>query len=144
MTIAMWAAVPFLAVVAVDDFRHRRIRNRDVVVFAVVTGCVVATLAIDRGGHVLLQAALGACLAAAPLVVAALAQPARMGGGDVKLAVVVGGLLGPISPWLGLAAVAGALVLTLALIALRAVPHAPVAPALAASAVTTLLLSAVL
>lgn len=136
--------MPFLAVVAVDDFRRRRIRNRDIVVFTVVTGCVVATLAIDRGGHVLLQAALGACLAAAPLVVAALAQPARMGGGDVKLAAVVGGLLGPISPWLSLAAVAGALVLTLGLMVLRAVSHAPVAPAVAAGAVTTLFLSAVL
>lgn len=144
MITAIWAAVPFLAVVAVDDFRNRRIRNRDVVVLAVVTGCVNATLAIGRGGDVLLQAALGACLAAAPLVVAALAQPARMGGGDVKLAAVVGGVLGPISPWLSLAAVAGALVLTLALMALRAIPHAPFAPALAVSAATTLFLSAVL
>ncbi|MGH8985307.1 MAG: prepilin peptidase [Acidimicrobiia bacterium] len=144
MTTAMWAAVPFLAVVAVDDFRRRRIRNRNVIVLAVVTGFVVATLVIDRGGDVALQAVLGGCLAAAPLVVAALVQPARMGGGDVKLAVVVGGLLGPISPWLSLAAIAGALVLTLALMALRSLPHAPVAPALAASAVTMLFLSAVL
>jgi leader peptidase (prepilin peptidase)/N-methyltransferase len=138
----MWAAAPLLAVVAVDDLRHRRIRNRDVGALAVVTAVVVAAFAIDQGGDVVGRAMLGATLAAVPLLVAAVMGPGRMGGGDVKLAAVIGALLGPVSPWLSLAAVAGALVLTLVGMTMRMARHAPLAPALAVSAVTALLLSA--
>lgn len=144
MTAAMWAAVPLLALVALDDFRHARVRNRDVLTLSGITGVVVAALTIGQGGDVVVRAALGGVLAAAPLVVAAIAQPAHMGGGDVKLAAVIGVLLGPISPWLSLATVAGALVLTLAAATLCGVSHTPLAPALAACAVTALLLPVVL
>lgn len=141
MSVVAWVAVPFLAVIAVDDCRHQRIRNRDVVILAMVTGLVVVTVAIDRGGGGVLDAVLGAGLASAPLLVAAIVQPARMGGGDVKLAAVIGALLGPVSPWVSLAAVAGALLLTLAALVLGCVSQAPLAPAFAASVVTALLLS---
>lgn len=139
MTTAMWAAVPFLALVAVDDFRNRRIRNRDVVVLAVFTGIVVLGLAIDRGSGVVLGAVVGAVLAAAPLGVAAIAQPARIGGGDVKLAAVIGALLGPESPWLSLAMIAGALVIASVVIISRRLNSVPLAPALVATGVAALL-----
>lgn len=144
VTAAVWAAVPLLAVVAVDDLRHHRIRNRDVLALASVTGVVVAVLAINQGGDVVLRAVLGTVLAALPLLVAAVVQPGHMGGGDVKLAAVVGALLGPISPWVSLAAIAGAFVLALAVSALRAAPRVALAPALTATAVATLLGGAVL
>lgn len=142
MTVAMWAAVPLLAVVAVDDLRHRRIRNRHVLALAAVTFVVVGVLAIEQGADVTLWAVLGAALAAVPLLIAAVVQPGHLGGGDVKLAAVIGALLGPVSPWLSLVAITGALVITLVVMTLRTARHAPLAPALAASAVTALLLSA--
>lgn len=144
MTAAMWLATPLLAVIAVEDLRHRRIRNRDVLVLATLTGAVVAALAMDHGGVMITGAIVGAGLAASPLAVAALAQPGRMGGGDVKLAAVTGALLGTVSPWLSLIAVASALLLTLGVLALRRAPKAPLAPALAAATVTALLLSTLL
>lgn len=143
MTGALWAAVPVLAVIAVDDLRHARVRNRDVLALAGLAGVTIVGLSIDQGRGVVVGAAVGGAVAAAPLAVAAIAQPARMGGGDVKLAAVIGVLLGPISPWLSLATVAGALVLTLAVATLRGLAHAPLAPPLALAA-TALLLPAVL
>lgn len=142
MTAVVWAAVPLLAVVAVDDLRHRRIHNRDVGALSLVTAVVVAASAIDQGDHVVAWAMLGATLAAVPLLIAAVMEPGRMGGGDVKLAAVIGALLGPVSPWLSLATVAGALVLTLVGMTMRSARDAPLAPALAVSAVAALLLSA--
>lgn len=144
MTIVMWMATPLLVSIAVEDLRHRRIRNRDVLVLATFTGVVVATLATGHGGVMVTRAIVGAGLAALPLTVAALAQPGRMGGGDVKLAAVTGALLGTVSPWLSLIAVASALLLTLGVLALRRAPSAPLAPALAAVTVTALLLSTLL
>ena len=144
MTAAMWLATPLLAAMAVEDLRHRRIRNRDVLVLATFTGGVVAALAMDHGAVMITGAIVGAGLAASPLAVAALAQPSRMGGGDVKLAAVTGALLGTVSPWLSLIAVASALLLTLGVLALSRAPRAPLAPALAAATVTTLLLSTLL
>lgn len=142
MTAAMWAAVPLLAVVAVDDLRHRRIRNRHVLALAAVTFVVIGALAIEQGADITLGAALGAALAAIPLLIAAVVEPGHLGGGDVKLAAVIGALLGPISPWLSVVAVAGALLITLIVMTLRTARHAPLAPALAASAVTALVTSA--
>lgn len=144
MTAALWAAVPLLAVVAVDDLRHGRVRNRDVLALTALAGVVVAGLAVGRGGDVAVSAVLGGIVAAAPLAVAALAQPARMGGGDVKLAAVIGTLLGTISPWISLAAVTGALVLTLTVALVRGVSHAPLAPALVVATVAAFLLAAIL
>ena len=141
MTAAMWAAVPLLAIVAVDDLRHRRIRNRHVLALAAVTAVVVGVLAIEQGADVALWALLGAALAAIPLLIAAVVQPGHLGGGDVKLAAVIGALLGPVSPWLSVVAIAGALLLTLVVMTLRSARPAPLAPALAASAMTALLLS---
>ena len=144
MTIVMWVATPLLVAIAVEDLRHRRIRNRDVLVLATFTGGVVAALAMGDGGVMIARAVVGAGLAALPLAVAALSQPGRMGGGDVKLAAVTGALLGTVSPWLSLIVVASALLLTLGVLALRRAPRAPLAPALAAATVTALLLSALL
>lgn len=144
MTAAVWAAVPLLAIVAVEDLRYRRIRNRHVLSLAVVTAVAVVVLAIDEGGHIVLRAVLGAAVAAVPLLVAAIAEPERMGGGDVKLAAVVGALLGTLNPWASLAAIACALVLALAATTLRAASRVPLAPVLVVTAVTALVLLAAL
>ena len=98
MTAAMWLATPMLAAIALEDVRHQRIRNRDVLVLATFTGVVVAALAMDHGGAMITEAIVGAGLAALPLGVAALAQPGRMGGGDVKM-------VGALALWLPPAAV---------------------------------------
>jgi prepilin signal peptidase PulO-like enzyme (type II secretory pathway) len=81
-------------------------------------------------------------MAAVPLLVAALAHPGRMGGGDVKLAAAVGALLGPVSPWLSLAAIVGALVLALAVAAARRAARMPLGPPLATTAMVALVVAA--
>ena len=122
---------PLLAVIAFNDLRHHRIRNRDLTALAAVTTGVLGAAAVSSGAAVLTRAALGAGLAALPLVAAWIAQPANMGGGDVKLAALLGASLGRLDPRLGVAAVGGALVV--AVVAARKGP-APLAPALVAAA----------
>lgn len=125
------AAAPLLAVIALRDLRHHRIRNQDLAALAAVTAAALAATAISGGAAVLVRAALGAVLMAVPLLAAWIARPARMGGGDVKLAALLGALLGLLDPRLGVAAVGGALVV--ALVAARKGP-APLAPALVTAA----------
>jgi leader peptidase (prepilin peptidase)/N-methyltransferase len=128
-------AVPVLVVIAVEDLRHHRIRNRHVLVLAAAVAVVVGVGAVAEGGGLFQKAALGACLAAAPLLVAALTQPTRMGGGDVKLAAVLGALLGAIELWLSVAAVGAALVLALVAAQTRVLARVPLAPGLVTMAV---------
>lgn len=130
------ATAPLLAVIAFNDLRHHHIRNRDLTALTAITTGVLGAAAVSSGVAVLTRAALGAGLAALPLGAAWIAQPAKMGGGDVKLAALLGALLGLLDPRLGVAAVGGALVV--ALVAARRGP-APLAPAL----VTASLLAAV-
>jgi leader peptidase (prepilin peptidase)/N-methyltransferase len=131
-----------LVLVAVEDFRHRKIRNRHVLLLTVAAALSIAVAWVDGDQVVVLPAVLGAAMAAVPLLVAALAHPGRMGGGDVKLAAAVGALLGPVSPWLSLAAIVGALVVALAVAAVRSAARVPLGPPLAISALVALLFAA--
>lgn len=142
MSVVTWAAVPLLVLVAVEDFRHRKIRNRHVLLLTVAAALSIAVAYVDGDQVVVLPAVLGAAMAAVPLLVAALAHPGRMGGGDVKLAAAVGALLGPVSPWLSLAAIVGALVVALAVAAVRSAARVPLGPPLAISALVALLFAA--
>jgi leader peptidase (prepilin peptidase)/N-methyltransferase len=143
VSVVTWAAVPLLGLVAVEDFRHRRIRNRHVLLLSVVAALSVAVAYVDGDRGLVLSAVLGAAVAAVPLLIAALARPGGMGGGDVKLAAAVGALLGPVSPWFSLAAIVGALVLALAVAAVSRAAHMPLGPPLATTAVVALLIAAV-
>ena len=142
MSVVTWAAVPLLGLVAVEDFRHRQIRNQHVLLLSVVAALSVAVAYVDGDRGVVLPAVLGAAVAAVPLLIAALARPGGMGGGDVKLAAAVGALLGPVSPWFSLAAIVGALVLALAVAAVRRAARMPLAPPLATMTMVSLLIAA--
>lgn len=142
MSVVTWAAVPLLVLVAVEDFRHWKIRNRHVLLLTVAAALSIAVAWVDGDQVVVLPAVLGAAMAAVPLLVAALAHPGRMGGGDVKLAAAVGALFGPVSPWLSLAAIVGALVVALAVAAVRSAARVPLGPPLAISALVALLFAA--
>lgn len=131
-------AAPLLVLIALEDVRHRRIRNRHLAVLSAVIAGGLGLVATTDGSGVLARAALGAVLASLPLLLAALAQPSRMGGGDIKLAVVVGALLGGIHPLLGVAAIGSALVLTLVVVALRRGVRGPLAPGLVACSLVAL------
>jgi leader peptidase (prepilin peptidase) / N-methyltransferase len=85
--IAAFFCVVLVAVSAID-LRHRIIPNRIVVPAAVIV--VVAQTALRPSP----QWAIGAFAAALFLFVAALAYPAGMGMGDVKLALLMGAALG--------------------------------------------------
>lgn len=141
MSVVAWAAVPLLVLVAVEDFRHWQIRNRHVLLLTVVTALSVAVAYVDGDQAVVLRAVLGAAMAAIPLLAAALAHPGGMGGGDVKLAAAVGALLGPVSPWFSLATIVGALVLALAVAAVRRAARMPLAPPLATMTMVSLLIA---
>lgn len=124
------AATPLLALIALGDLRHHRIRNRDLAMLTAVTVAGIGA-AVAVGFGVLADAAVGAILAAMPLAAAWVVEPARMGGGDVKLAALLGALLGPLDLWLAVVAVGAALTVTL--VAARRGP-APLAPALVGAA----------
>lgn len=132
MLITALAAAPVLALIALEDVRHHRIRNRHLLILGAVVAAGLGTVAVADGRGVLVGALLGAALAACPLVVAALVQPLRMGGGDIKFALVVGALLGAIDPLLSVAAIGTALALTLVVLGLRRGAHGPLAPGLVA------------
>lgn len=125
------AAAPLLALIALSDLRYHRIRNRDIAALAAITAATVLAVAVPVGVGVVGDAVAGAVLAASPLVAAWVVQPGRMGGGDVKLAALVGALLGPLDLWLAVAAVGAALTVTL--VAARRGP-APLAPAFVGAA----------
>lgn len=138
MVITALAAAPALVVIALEDVRKHRIRNRHLVVLGAVTAMGLGVLAANDGREVLVRAAIGSVLAALPLVLAAIAQPPRMGSGDIKLALIVGALLGGVDPLLSVAAVGAALVVTLAVLAIRRGVHGPLAPGLVACTLVTL------
>ena len=130
MLIAAVVATPLLGVIALDDARHRLVRNRHILSVAAVVVAGVAVSAVVDGRAVVIGAAGGALLGSVPLLVPALVQPERIGGGDVKLAAVVGALLGAIQLWLSIAAVGAALVATLAVGLVRSHRRIPLAPGL--------------
>lgn len=134
MTLAALTAVPVLVAIAADDVRHHRIRNAHLLVLAALVAVAVAAVATTDGPGVFVRALLGAALASAPYFVSALVQPSGMGGGDVKLAALIGALLGPASPWLSLAAAGCALVLAFVAAVVRQGRHVALAPALVVAA----------
>lgn len=77
-----------LVTVTVTDLQHRIVPNRIVVPAAAVV------LAAQTVAHPSPEWALGAFAAAGFLLVAAIAYPAGMGMGDVKLALLLGAMLG--------------------------------------------------
>ena len=81
-----------LVAISVTDLEHRIVPNR-----IVVPGAVVVLLA-QTALHPSPEWAIGAVGAAGFLLVAALAYPAGMGMGDVKLALLMGAALGRVVP----------------------------------------------
>ena len=131
-------AVIALAVVALatlTDVTTRRIPNRLVVLGAMAV--VVASLATGT----FRSALIGAVVTAAPLLAIYLVSPRLLGGGDVKLAAVIGAGLGAVSPALGVIALTVAVIVLLAVSAVRRVSSLPMAPGFAVGALVALFLS---
>lgn len=125
---------PILGFIAVCDARVRRIRNRDVAAAGTVAAAAILMSGVVDHQVFVGAAAAGAAVAVAPLAVAWIARPANLGGGDVKLTAVLGGLVGLIHPGIALAMVATALVATLLTIRISGTVSAPLAPALVIAA----------
>jgi leader peptidase (prepilin peptidase)/N-methyltransferase len=81
-----------LVVVTATDLERRIVPN------TVVLPAAAAVLALQTASHPSPQWAIGAVGAAAFLFAAVLAYPAGMGMGDVKLALLIGALLGKTTP----------------------------------------------
>jgi leader peptidase (prepilin peptidase) / N-methyltransferase len=79
-------------VVTATDLERRIVPNR------VVLPAAAAVLALQTGSHPSPQWAIGAVGAAGFFLAAALAYPGGMGMGDVKLALLIGALLGKTTP----------------------------------------------
>jgi leader peptidase (prepilin peptidase) / N-methyltransferase len=135
-TAAAAIACAALVVVTATDLERRIVPNR------VVLPAGTAVLALQTAGHPSAEWALGAVGAAGFLFLAALAYPGGMGMGDVKLALLIGALLGrttPVGIMLGLLLALLPSVILLARHGARARRLAiPFAPFLAAGAVVAL------
>ena len=91
-TAAAAVACAALVVVTATDLERRIVPNR------VVLPAGAAVLALQTAAHPSPEWALGAVGAAGFLFLAALAYPGGMGMGDVKLALLIGALLGRTTP----------------------------------------------
>ena len=135
-TAAAAIACAALVVVTATDLERRIVPNR------VVLPAGAAVLALQTAAHPSVEWVLGALGAAGFLFLAALAYPGGMGMGDVKLALLIGALLGRTTPVGILLGLLLALVPSLVLLArhgARARRLAiPFAPFLAAGAVVAL------
>jgi leader peptidase (prepilin peptidase) / N-methyltransferase len=135
-TAAAAIACAALVVVTATDLERRIVPNR------VVLPAAAAVLALQTAAHPSVEWALGAAGAAGFLLLAAIAYPAGMGMGDVKLALLIGALLGrttPVGILLGLFLALIPSVVLLARHGARARRLAiPFAPFLAAGAVVAL------
>ena len=125
-----------LVVVTATDLERRIVPNR------VVLPAAAAVLALQTASHPSPEWALGALGASGFLLLAALAYPGGMGMGDVKLAFLIGALLGRITPVGLLLGLSFALVPSAVLFARHGVGARrltiPFAPFLAAGAVVAL------
>jgi leader peptidase (prepilin peptidase)/N-methyltransferase len=125
-----------LVVATATDIERRIVPNR------VVVPAAAAVLAIQTAFHPSPEWAVGAVGAAGFLLLAALAYPGGMGMGDVKLALLIGALLGrttPVAIMLGLLLALLPSVVLLARHGLGARKHAiPFAPFLGGGAVIAL------
>jgi leader peptidase (prepilin peptidase)/N-methyltransferase len=125
-TAAAAIACGTFVVVTATDIERRIVPNK------VVLPAAVAVLALDTAWHLSPVWAIGAFGLAGFLLLAALAYPGGMGMGDVKLALLIGALLGPTTPVGLMLALLLALVPTVVLIARHgrgarrlAIPFAP-------------------
>jgi leader peptidase (prepilin peptidase)/N-methyltransferase len=97
---SIWAAAmmaPFLALMvalSVIDLRHRIIPNRLVYPSLVAFGAYIVVVALAGGGLDALRAAIGMLAFGASLLLVAIVSPRGMGMGDVKLASLIGLVLG--------------------------------------------------
>jgi leader peptidase (prepilin peptidase)/N-methyltransferase len=99
--------VTLLAAVTLTDLEQRVIPNRILLVGAVL--CVAIAAPTDPGG--MAERAIAAVAAGGLLLIVALAYPAGMGLGDVKLAAVMGLFLGrSVAPAIFVALLAGSIV----------------------------------
>jgi leader peptidase (prepilin peptidase) / N-methyltransferase len=125
-----------LVVVTATDLERRIVPNR------VVLPAAAAVLALQTVSHLSPEWALGAVGAAGFLFLAALAVPGGMGMGDVKLALLIGALLGRTTPVAILLGLLLALVPSAVLFARHGTSARrlaiPLAPFLAAGAVVAL------
>jgi leader peptidase (prepilin peptidase)/N-methyltransferase len=88
---------PFLGVMvaaALIDARHRIIPNALVLPALVLFGVALATVAVTEGGVDLPRALVGLLAYGGGLLVVAIVSPGGMGMGDVKLAALIGLVLG--------------------------------------------------
>jgi leader peptidase (prepilin peptidase) / N-methyltransferase len=135
-TAAAAVACAALVVVTATDLERRIVPDR------VVLPAAAAVLALQTAAHPSPVWAIGAAGAAGFLFLALLAHPAGMGMGDVKLALLIGALLGRTTPVAILLALFLALVPSVVLIARHGARARklgiPFAPFLAAGAVIAL------
>jgi len=133
---AAGVACAALVVVTATDLERRIVPNW------VVLPAAIAVLALDTIFHLSPVWAIGALGAAGFLFLAALAYPGGMGMGDVKLALLIGALLGSITPVGVLLGLVFALIPSVVLFARHGVGARrlaiPLAPFLAAGAVVAL------
>ena len=125
-TAAAAIACGTFVVVTATDFERRIVPNR------VVLPAAAAVLVLDTAWHLSPVWAIAALGLAGFLFVAAVAYPGGMGMGDVKLALLIGALLGPTTPVAFMLTLLLALVPTVFLIARHghgarrlAIPFAP-------------------
>ncbi len=125
--VLLWLSVPLVAV----DLRHRRLPDALTLgVLPLLAAALVAAAWGGGGGAVVVRALMGAGLFLAVHLVVAALRPGALGGGDVKLAVPVGAVLGVLGVEALLLALVLASVVTLGLIAAvprwrAGAPHGP-------------------
>jgi leader peptidase (prepilin peptidase)/N-methyltransferase len=132
-------AVLFFLLVAIVDLKHRLVLNAMVLP---ASGFVLLARMMDSGES-LVPTLLGAGVGLFPFLLTALAKPGSMGGGDVKLAALIGLALGfPEVLWaISLGILGGGIVSIVFLLSRRfqASDHLPYAPFLCLGAITALL-----
>jgi leader peptidase (prepilin peptidase)/N-methyltransferase len=143
-------AAPFLGImlaIAVIDARHRVVPNRIVYPSLALFAAAIVVGDLSGGGADMLDAALGLALYAVPLLLVAVAVPQGMGMGDVKLAALIGLVLGSFGlSYVGVAAGVGVIgggigaLVALALLGAGRKDQIPFGPFLAGGAVVATLL----
>lgn len=134
MTLAVWSSIPVLAAIAAEDARHGRIRNSHLLLLLTCIALACAAGAAAGDHRVLVRAASGAAVGGTPILVAALARPGGVGGGDVKLGTLIGALLGLFHPWSSVVGTGLGLLLAAAYAVVSRAVTVPLGPALAVSA----------